>query len=104
MIKSLLIIESNHFTTLLLTYGFLSIIWRHALLFSGSIIQKFFIYTFTPIIKNSSLRSDSGGFSILLHVNVFSVFRNNKYIISSISVTIYNACLLYTSPSPRDGL
>src|SRR5665647_2708085 len=42
-------------------------------------IQNFFIYTFFLIADNSSIRSDSGGFPILLHVNVFPIFFTDNH-------------------------
>jgi hypothetical protein len=63
-------------------------IYQTAKLRINSVIQNLFVYTYTMISGNSSIRSERSGFPILLHVNVFSVFSADNY--SAVRNTTYS--------------
>ena len=98
--------------TIVGTYGLASIAFlgeddegKGFLLLSGLIIIAFVasaLITFTQVKERVATQVTSERFSF---DDVIAILRNNDQLASLIGcVLTFNICLLYTSPSPRDGL
>ena len=77
-------------------------VWGAITLATIALYALFLLYPMAYLIRQSVMDPDTGGFTLAYFTKFFSKSYYFDTLINSFKVSI--TCLLYTSPSPRDGL